>query len=66
MTTGHKIEITKDIYDRAMKNRGYITSDNEPKLFTEAQLCGYGVYSAMAYEEDGKYFCSYSMGSSCD
>ena len=66
MTTGHKIEITKDIYDRAMKNRGYITSDDKPKLFTEAQLCGYGVYSAMAYEKDGKYFCSYSMGSSCD
>ena len=66
MTKGRRFEITKDVYDRAMENRQYITPEDKAKLFTEAQLCGYGVYSAMAYEKDGKYFCSYCMGSTCD
>ena len=66
MRKGDDIEITKDIYDRAMANRRYIAPEDMPKLFTKAQLCGYGVYSAMAYEKDGKYFCSYCMGSTCD
>ena len=66
MRKGDDIEITKDIYDRAMANRRYIAPEDMPKLFTKAQLCGYGVYSAMAYEKDGKYYCSYCMGSTCD
>lgn len=66
MRKGDDIEITKDIYDRAMANRRYIVPEDMPKLFTKAQLCGYGVYSEMVYEKDGKYFCSYCMGSTCD
>ena len=68
MRIGTPFEISKEVYDRAMKNGGYITSADEKELFTQAQLCGYGVYSDMAYidEETGKYMCRYSMGSSCD
>ena len=61
----HK-EISKVIYDHAMENRGYVTSEDKGKIFTESQLCGYGIYSCTVYEMDGKYMCRYYAGSSCD
>jgi hypothetical protein len=64
--TSHKKEISKEIYDRAMQNNKYITEADKNEIFTISQLCGYGVYGAIAVEEDGKYYCKYSMGSSCD
>ena len=66
MTRCEPFEISKDVYDRAMRNRGYITETDKSNLFDTWQLCGYGVYSAMAYEKDKKYWCSYYMGSTCD
>lgn len=59
-------EISKEVYDRAQKNRSYIASEDMGKLFTVSQLCGYGVYGARAFEKDGKYLCAYNIGSSCD
>ena len=59
-------EISKDVYDRAMKNGGYITRMDETELFSISQLCGTGVYSDKAFEKDGKYYCSYCIGDSCD
>lgn len=35
-------------------------------LFTQAQLIGYGVYSAQIIDKDGEKFLRYSMGDSCD
>lgn len=66
MIKGTPFEISKDVYDRAMKNRGYIASEDMSNLFSISQLCGNGVYSAMAYEKDGKYYCSFWLGSTCD
>lgn len=59
-------EITKEIYDRAKEKGGYIASEDMSKVFSIDQLCGYGVYSAMVFERDGKYYVSYYLGSSCD
>ena len=59
-------EISSEVYNRAINNRGYITSEDKNNLFDTWQLCGYGVYGARAYEENGKYWCAYSMGSTCD
>ena len=59
-------EISKEVYIRAKQNRGYITNEDKNRLFTPQQLCGYGVYSAIAYKENEKYYCSYYLGSSCD
>lgn len=59
-------EISKEIYDRATENRGYITMGDMDTVFSEAELCGYGVYGAKAKEENGKYYCHFSLGSSCD
>ena len=61
------IEISKDIYDRATAKGGkYIAREDMSKLFTQAELCGYGIYCPTVYEKDGKYWCSYYMGDSCD
>ena len=59
-------EISKEIYDKAIKNNGYITDEDEWKVFTESQIMGYGIYGTHVYEEDGKYYVHYSMGDTCD
>lgn len=52
-------EITKEEYDKAKEKGAY-------SIISEAIVMGYGAYGAMVYEKDGKYFLSYSCGSSCD
>ena len=59
-------EINKDIYERALTNRKYIIGEDMPKVFKEAELCGYGIYGTQVFEKDGKYYVSYYMGSTCD
>lgn len=66
MTGVIKKEISKDIYDRAKANRNYIVSEDMSKVFSIAQLCGYGVYSPLVSEDNGKYYVNYYLGSSCD
>lgn len=66
MIKGTPFEISKEVYDRAMENRGYIVNKDMKELFSISQLCGNGVYSAMAFEKDGKYYCSFWLGSTCD
>lgn len=66
MRIGTEFEVTKDVYDRAVKNGGYMASEDERKHFSEAILCGYGLYNCRVREENGKYICSYMTGSSCD
>ena len=64
--TNHEREITKEVYDHAKANRGYITADDSDRVFTISELIGYGVYGDQVFERDGKYYVSYSLGSSCD
>ena len=66
MIHGCKRKITKDIYDRAKANGGGIASDDILEVFTSSELYGYGVYSTRVHEENGEYYVSFSMGSSCD
>lgn len=62
-----KRKISKEVYDRAMENKShYIAAEDKDKIFSEAELCGYGVYGAIAVERNGEYYCLYDMGSSCD
>jgi hypothetical protein len=56
--------ISKEIYDNA-KN-GMVNREDRSKIFTEAELCGYGVYLPRVFERNGEYFCSYEIGESCD
>ena len=59
-------EVTKEIYERAKENRGYMTDADKQEIFSPSLLYGYGVYGAKVYEENGKYICHYSRGNTCD
>lgn len=59
-------EISKEIYENAQKHGGYLTNEDKLKVFDVCDLCGYGIYNAKAYKQDGKYICTYYRGSSCD
>lgn len=59
-----KRTITKEMYDNA--TNGYLNSKDYDKIFSVEEMCGYGVYSAMVYEDNGEYYCRFTLGSSCD
>lgn len=66
MTVRLTREITKEIYDRAIKNRNYVAEEDRNEVWDIAELCGYGIYGDQVCEEDGKYFVKYYRGSTCD
>lgn len=76
MRKGTDFEVSKDVYDRAVANyvgkdkplngAYYMAKQDQEKLFSEAIRWGYGLYSCMVREEDGKYICSYWTGDTCD
>ena len=64
--------ITKEQYERAQLNSGFITDEDECEIFSDSERLGYGIYSAVAYkkhnDETGAdtYVVSYTTGTSCD
>mgnify|MGYP007022118201 CR=1 FL=1 len=73
MTRGTDFEVSKEVYERAKANtvddgrkEYYMAPSDEEKLFSESIRYGYGLYSCMVREEDGKYICTWKRGSSCD
>lgn len=58
--------ISKDIYDRAMENHGYITDEDMGKVFTMAEMCGYGIYTPVVSHYDDRYVVRFEMGDTCD
>lgn len=52
-------EITKEEYEKA-KEKG------AESIIGMSVKMGYGVYGAMVYEVDGRYYLRYESGSSCD
>ena len=59
-------EISKEVYDRAVENKGRIAREDINDVFDISILCGYGVYGTSVREENGKYYCDYQRGSTCD
>lgn len=59
-------EITKDQYDRAMENHGYLTDEDYSDVFTQAEMCGYGIYSAVVSHYADRYVVRFEMGDTCD
>lgn len=74
MDRGKDFEVDKEVFERAkaackfeeQTNYFYMTSEDKCKLFSRAVICGYGLYNCRVYEKDGKYWCSYWTGDSCD
>lgn len=74
MTRGNSFEVDKEVFERAKAHSSvkkslqsyYVTDEDMKKLFSEAELVGYGVYSCVVVQEGDKYMVYYSLGSSCD
>lgn len=66
MRKGTEFEVSKDVYERAVKDRGYMATEDRLKYFDESILCGYGLYDCKVRQEGDKYICSYMTGSTCD
>lgn len=67
MKRHEKREITKQQYENAVrKNHGYLLPEDVDKVFTDAERWGYGVYDSRVFEEDGKFYVSFWLGSTCD
>ena len=59
-------EISKEQYERARDNGGFISERDKKHIFSESELFGYGIYSPMAYRKDDKYYVSFMRGLTCD
>ena len=64
MQKGKGFEVSKEVYERAKANckdqtrtSFYMTQEDQSKHFSEAVLCGYGLYDCQIHEENGKYIC---------
>lgn len=55
-----KREITKEQFINVMENH---TTEG---IFTPQEAMGYGIYQERFYEQDGKYYVDFMLGSSCD
>lgn len=59
MTVDMTVQISKEEYDKAVKN-------GAASIIGDAIKYGYGLYRSKVFEADGKYYLSYTRGSSCD
>lgn len=64
--------ITKEQYERAQLNNGYVTEADLQEIFSASVLCGYGVLSSIACKKynaftgESTYIVSYSTSTCCD
>lgn len=64
--------ITKEQYERAQLNNGFISNKDMGEIFTISEFCAYGVYSPIAckrYNEatdETTYIVSYTTSTCCD
>jgi len=67
-----ELPITKDQYERAQLNSGFIAKEDMHDIFTDDLLYGYGVYSPIACKKHSEvtntdtYIVSYTTGTCCD
>lgn len=60
------MEITKEVYDEAVKNNNFIPEERKVEVFGIGACYGYGIYFPRVFAKDGKYFVNYEMGNTCD
>lgn len=64
--------ITKEQYERAQLNGGFVTEADLQEIFSQSELYGYGVLGAIAFkiynEVTGEttYVVSYTTSTNCD
>ena len=67
----YRMEVSKQFYEKCQNEtggRGFVPSKFYSEIFTEAQMCGYGIYGTVLWRDgkEDKYYVNYDMGSSCD
>ena len=55
-----KREITKEQAEKVIHENDW------SNIFSQSEVCGYGVYGERVRKEDGKYFVEFYRGESCD
>ena len=55
-----KREITKEQAEKVIHENDW------SNIFSQSEVCGYGVYGERVREEDGKYYVEFYRGDSCD
>ena len=64
--------ISKEQYERAQMNYGRITDEDMADIFSEAEVCGYGIWDAVACARYNRetgvttYVARYSTSTCCD
>ena len=64
--------ITKEQYERAQLNNGFISDEDMEVIFSEAEICGYGIWNAVGCAryntETGvtTYVARYTTSTNCD
>lgn len=72
MFTRQEKPITKEQYKRVQLNNGFISDKDKDKIFSPAEMCGYGVYSPFVYKSrdettgEDVYLVSYYTSDNCD
>ena len=66
MMTTMTREINREQYERAINNHRILTEEDRDSVFSISERFGYGVYGGTVFEEHGKYYVLYSLGSTCD
>lgn len=59
-------KITREQYDRAVQNNGYVLREDRESIFTDAERIGYGAEASSVFERDGVFYARCSMYDSCD
>lgn len=59
-------EISKDVFDRAVSNHGYITREDELTVFSDSERLGYGLYGTHVFQENGRFYVRFTLGTTCD
>lgn len=58
--------ISKELYDIAMANKGRIPEDKEEEVFGGNIVWGYGLYGTKVRKDGDAYVVDYTIGSTCD
>ena len=60
--TRYTRKITKEQYERAIKNGGILTKEDQDIVFTSSERCGYGVELMGVVDNYGQYYVTFKLG----
>lgn len=58
--------ISREIYERAQNNGGYVTREDRGRVLTDSELYGYGGSTTTIFEQCSKYYAHCYRYNSCD